>query len=113
MKIEIYGAIDLKVTHNVSSNPTRPSFIRIADPYEDNEILKLLDKPNVGIYGRGWTYGGDQGFKESSILVVVKKADGDQHCTFVGRTGLNEALTYLRELGATNPWHQKEMLGTA
>lgn len=98
MNIQIFGAVKIRAYHNISSNPNKPNFVQMDEHYEDDGLMKLLGK-KAGSYGRHWTYDGDQGFKESNILVVI----GDTHRTFVGRKGLNEALDYLTEMGATKP----------
>lgn len=61
--------------------------------YIDDEIAKLVGN-SAGAYGRHWTYAGDQGFDESTIL-ITNNAD---HVTFVGRTGLGDALKHLEQL---------------
>lgn len=98
-KAEIFGAVIIKSHSNISSNPSKPKFVPMVVCYDDEQIGFLIGtKP--GPYGRRWTYGGTQGFDESNILVVIKEPNKDDvHVTFVGRTGLNEALDFLVEQG--------------
>lgn len=61
--------------------------------YEDDDIAKLVGT-NVGPYGSGWNYGGDQFEEESNFCLCV---DGEEH-VFDGRKGLPNLLKKLGEL---------------
>lgn len=74
--------------------------------YDDNQIKHLVDK-KAGAYGRHWVYGDRNGrrsleMKECSILVIFGTAPDDQ-IAFVGRTGLNECLDFLRRYPDAHP----------
>lgn len=76
--VKIYGAVSIKEGNTKKE-------------YVDNDIKQLVGK-TAGAYGRHWTYAGDQGYEESCILIVAK----EDHLTFVGRSGLNDALQHLQ-----------------
>lgn len=84
--IQVYGAVVIK-----SQQPHA-----LSQQYQDDDI-KLLAGKSVGAYGRHWIYDGDQGFEESTIHIDVKWADGKDHQTFVGRSGLKDALIYIQQ----------------
>lgn len=99
MRVQIYGAVKLRINSNISSDPTRPRYVKVEVGYEDNEMLALLDK-EPGAYGKHWVYDGDQGFHESTIHITVHMDDGAKdEITCVGRSGLKDAITYLRNKG--------------
>lgn len=91
--IKIYGSVVLKRVDEVPIQG-QPRKMLMHVEYDDDEIKHLIGK-TIGVYGRHWIYGGDQGFKESNILVTVKRDDGDDHQSFVGRSGLKECLAWL------------------
>lgn len=93
-EITVYGGIILK-HKEPACNATAPhTAVEIHTEYDDNEIKTLVGK-KVGAFGRRWIFAGDQGFKESNILVTVKWDDGEDQQSFVGRSALKDALAYI------------------
>ena len=98
MKVTILGAV-VKKGHNKIKTPAgRTQYLPSREEYHDDEIMKLVGSKSPGVYGRQWTYAGDQGFKESNIHVKVEYDDGKTDTkVFAGRTGLNDMVKYLNE----------------
>jgi len=104
MNVEVYGAVIVNRWGESKRDIVKTEL-------EDNEILKVLDMTQMMcMYGKGWVFGGDQGFKESNILVVIKReGKKDYHETFVGRSALRDFINFCTRNKITAAMAQEEV----